>query len=95
MGRGANDTPSVLDVVLHQWPSLIYLPTVVVLVATLVGVTGWWDRRDDARRDEVRRAGARVSEKKVRTLPRLRWRRQDVCTCSWHSIGTEVGARGG
>ncbi|MDT7581425.1 MAG: hypothetical protein QOK35_2689 [Pseudonocardiales bacterium] len=90
MGRGANNAPSVLDVVLHHWPSLIYLPTVVVLIATFVGITGWWDRRDEARRGE-----ARVSEKKVRTLRRLRWRRQDVCTCSWHSIGTEVGAEGG
>lgn len=96
MGRGASDGPSVLEVVLHHWPSLIYLPAVVVLVAVFVGITGWWDRRDEARRDEARVGEkARVGKKKVRTVRRLPWRREAVCTCSWHTIGTEVGAGGG
>jgi hypothetical protein len=91
MGRGANSGPDVLDVVLHQWPSLIFLPTVLVVVATLVGVTRWWDRRDEARvtgTDE-----ARVAARTARPRWRPRWRREAVCTCSWHTIGTEVGAR--
>jgi hypothetical protein len=90
MGRGANSGPDVLDVVLHQWPSLIFLPTVLVVVATLVGVTRWWDRRDEARAtgtDEARVAGTTA---RIRWRPR--WRREAVCTCSWHTIGTEVGA---
>jgi hypothetical protein len=90
MGRSANDGPDVLDVVLHQWPSLIFLPTVLVVVATLVGVTRWWDRRDEARvtgTNEVRVAGTTA-----RARWRPPWRREAVCTCSWHTMSTEVGA---
>jgi hypothetical protein len=84
MGRSAKADTSVLDVVLHEWPILIYVPLVLVLLGVLVGVTRWWDGRD----------GMRATEKKTRDAWRPRWRRQAVCTCSWHTIGTEVGAEG-
>jgi hypothetical protein len=82
MGRSAKGDTSVLDVVLQEWPILIYVPLVLVLLGVLVGVTRWWDERD----------GMRTTEKKVRDAWRPRWRRQAVCTCSWHTIGSEVGA---
>ena len=82
MGRSAKGDTSVLDVVLQEWPILIYVPLVLVLLGVLVGVTRWWDGRD----------GMRTTEKKARDAWRPRWRRQAVCTCSWHTIGTEVGA---
>jgi hypothetical protein len=82
MGRSATGDTSVLDVVLQEWPILIYVPLVLVLLVVLVGVTRWWDGRD----------GMRTTEKKVRDAWRPRWRRQAVCTCSWHTIGSEVRA---
>jgi hypothetical protein len=85
MGRGANGSPTVLDVVLDLWTVLIFVPAILVLIVVLVGITRWWDRRD----------GMLVTEKKARATWRPRLRRRAVCTCSWHSIGTEVGAGSG
>lgn len=85
MGRGANGSPSVLEVVLQQWPLLIFMPAILVLLGVLIGITRWWDLRD----------GMRVTEKTVRDKWRLRWRREERCTCSWHTIGTEVRVENG
>jgi hypothetical protein len=85
MGRGANGSPTVLDVVAHLWTLLIFVPAILVLILVLVCVTRWWDRRD----------GMLVTEKKVRDGWRRSWRRQARCTCSWHTIGTEVSSGGG
>src|SRR5215212_1347862 len=59
MGRGVNGGKPVLDVFLAQWPTLIFLPAILVLVVVLVTVTRWWDRRDESRlaEKEARRAG--------------------------------------
>ena len=39
-----------LAVVVHYWPALVMLPTILVLIATLALITHWWDRRDEAAR---------------------------------------------
>lgn len=85
MGRGPNGSPSVLEVVLQQWPLLIFVPAILIVVVVLVGITRWWDLRD----------GMRVTEKTVRDTRRFRWRREERCTCSWHTIGIEVRAENG
>jgi hypothetical protein len=85
MGRRATGSPTVLDVVLHHWPSLVLVPAVLLLVAVLVGVTRWWDRKDEA---------LRVAGRTAPTTQRLRLRRRAVCTCSWHTVGVEAGAEG-
>jgi hypothetical protein len=89
MGRGANGSPAgsptVLDVVLDLWTVLIFVPAILISILVLVIITRRWDRRD----------GMLVTEKKVRDGRRRGWRRQARCTCSWHTIGTEVSAGGG
>lgn len=85
MGRGPNDSHTVLDVVVEHWPLLVLVPVVLVLIAVLAGVTRWWDRRD----------GMLVTEKKVREARRRLWRREPPCTCSWHTIGTGIRVEGG
>jgi hypothetical protein len=85
MGRGAKGSPTVLDAVVHHWPSLIFVPAILVLIVVLVSITRWWDRRD----------GMLVTEKKMRDGWRLGWRRKARCTCSWHTIGSEVSTGGG
>ena len=85
MGRGPHESPSVLEVVLQQWPLLIFVPAILVLLAALVAVTRWWDLRD----------GMRVPENTAREKWWLRWRREERCTCSWHTIATEVRAESG
>ena len=85
MGRGAQDSPTALEIVLHHWPLLIFMPAVLVLLVALIAVTRWWDLRD----------GMRVAEKTVRDKWWLRRRRVEVCTCSWHTMATEVRAENG
>ena len=86
MGRGANGSPPVLDVVLDQWPLLLFVPAVLLLVAALAGVTRWWDRKDEAHVAEKR-----VADRTVRATWRPRLRRRAACTCSWHGVGAEGG----
>ena len=61
MGRGPSGSRPVLDLFVEQWPLLIFVPAVLVLVAVLAGVTRWWDRRDAERSADttVGRAHAR------------------------------------
>ena len=61
----------------EQWPTFVFVPTILVLVAVLVAVTRWWDQRDEqpstarrARHQPGRWQGAR-------------------CDCSWHAIHIE------
>ncbi len=99
MGRGPSGSRPVLDLFVEQWPSLIFVPAVLLLVAVLAGVTGWWDRRDAERSAEAtaRRAdavpGHQVRARLARTAggrSRRRWWRTR-CTCSWHTVRTETG----
>jgi hypothetical protein len=53
MGRGPSGSRPVLDLFVEQWPLLIFVPAVLVLVAVLAGVTRWWDRRDAERSAET------------------------------------------
>ena len=85
MGRGEQGDRSVLDVVLDQWPTLIFLPAILVLVGVLVGVTRWWDRRD----------GMLVTAGTTRDAWWRRFRREPRCTCSWHTMSAEMGAGSG
>ena len=71
MGRGANGSHPVLDLLVTQWPSLILVPAVLCLIAVLAAVTRWWDGRDEARTTATN------------VLP---WRRRARCTCSWHTV---------
>jgi hypothetical protein len=107
MGRGSTGGRSMLDLFVEQWPMLIFVPTVLGLVAAMVAVTGWWDRRDRARLAEqmaekrARRAAAlRASSSSTVVVPpprrsgsvsRTGWRRRTRCNCSWHTVGTEGG----
>jgi hypothetical protein len=47
-----------LALMLHYWPAAILLPTIFVLVAVLVQITRWRDRRDAERAYAVRRRAA-------------------------------------
>jgi hypothetical protein len=99
MGRGANGSHPVQDLLIEQWPSLVLLPAVLVLLVVLIAVTRWWDQRDEARsaEREARRVGnlsrPRAAEAitiaRVRAVDRSRrpWRRRTRCTCSWHTVG--------
>jgi len=49
MGRGPSGSRPVLDLFVEQWPLLIFVPAVLILVAVLAGVTRWWDRWDAQR----------------------------------------------
>ena len=40
----------VLAVVVHYWPTMVLLPALLILIATLAFTTRWWDGRDDAAR---------------------------------------------
>jgi hypothetical protein len=42
----------VLAVFLHYWPTLVFLPALLVLVTSLALLTRWWDRRDEAQRHD-------------------------------------------
>ena len=103
MGRGPSGSRPVLDLFVEQWPLLIFVPAVLILVAVLAGVTRWWDRRDAERSAETtaRRADAATGHEVTARSPRTagsrsrrrwwrRWRRTH-CTCSWHTVRTEMG----
>jgi hypothetical protein len=99
MGRGPSGSRPVLDLFVEHWPLLIFVPAVLILVAVLVGVTRWWDRRDAARSAvaTARRAdaatGHEVAARSARTAgsrSRRRWSRQTRCTCSWHTVQMEM-----
>jgi hypothetical protein len=101
MGRGPSGSRPVLDVFVEQWPLLIFVPAVLVLVAVLAGVTRWWDRRDAERSADTtaRRADAATGPEVAARSPRAAgsrsrrqwWRRQTRCTCSWHTVQPEMG----
>ena len=97
MGRGPSGSRPVLDLFVEQWPLLIFVPAVLILIAVLAGVTRWWDRRDAKRSADTtaRRvdatAGPEVAARFARpaeSRSRRRWRRAR-CTCSWHAVRTE------
>src|SRR3954471_15139392 len=60
MRRGPSGSRPVLDLFVEQWPLLIFVPAVLILIAVLAGVTRWWDRRDAERSADTtaRRADA-------------------------------------
>jgi Tfp pilus assembly protein FimV len=62
---------AVLRVVVEHWPSTLFLPAVLVLIAALVGVTRVWDRRD-ARRTALHRGWSASwdRQRRVRAAPR-------------------------
>jgi hypothetical protein len=100
MGRVPSGSRSVLDLFVEQWPLLIFVPAVLILVAVLAGVTRWWDGRDAERSAETtaRRADAATghevaarSSQTAGSRSRRRWWRQTRCTCSWHTVRTEMG----
>jgi hypothetical protein len=100
MGRGPSGSRPVLDLFVEQWPMLIFVPVVLILIAVLAGVTRWWDRRDAERSaaTAARRAdaatGHEVAARFARTVgsrSRRRWWRRTRCTCSWHTVRTEMG----
>ena len=99
MGRGPSGGRPVLDLFVEQWPMLIFVPAVLILVAVLAGVTRWWDRRD-ARQSAgaTRRAHTAMGHAVAARSPRTagsrshrRWWRRTRCTCSWHTVRTEMG----
>jgi hypothetical protein len=100
MGRGPSGSRPVLDLFVEQWPMLIFVPAVLILVAVLAGVTRWWDRRDAKRSaaTTAQRAGAATGHEVAAGSPRTagsrsrrRWLRRTRCTCSWHTVRTEMG----
>ena len=100
MGRGPSGSRPVLDLFVEQWPLLIFVPAVLILVAVLAGVTRWWDRRDAERstkmtapRADHAATGHEVAARSLRTAgsrSRRRWWRRTHCTCSWHTVRTEM-----
>ena len=100
MGRGPSGSRPVLDLFVEQWPLLIFVPAVLILVAVLAGLTRWWDRRDAQRSADTtaRRADAATGHEVTARSPRTagsrsrrRWSRRAHCTCSWHTVRTEMG----
>lgn len=100
MGRGPNGGGPVLDLFVEQWPMLVLVPAILILIAVLAGVTAWWDRRDaqraggtTARRTDARtvRTVAGHSTRSAGSRIRLGWRRRTRCTCSWHTVPTRGG----
>src|SRR3954454_3445122 len=59
MGRGPSGSRPVLDLFVEQWPLLIFVPAVLILIAVLAGVTRWWDRRVAERAAETTTRGGR------------------------------------
>ena len=72
MGHGPSGSRPVLDLFVEQWPLLIFVPAVLILVAVLAGVTRWWDRRDAERSAETtaRRADAATGHEVAARSPR-------------------------
>ena len=46
-----------LAVLLNYWPSLIFLPTILLMIAALALITRWWDQRDELAKAEGRLSG--------------------------------------
>ena len=99
MGRDPSGSRPVLDLFVEQWPMLIFVPAVLIIVAVLAGVTRWWDRRDAKRSaaTTAQRADAATghevaagSPRTTRSRSRRRWSRRTRCTCSWHTVRTEM-----
>jgi hypothetical protein len=67
MGRGPSGSRPVLDVFVEQWPLLVFVPAVLILVAVLAGVIRWWDRRDAERQHEV------AVLRRTNPRPRMDW----------------------
>ena len=97
MGRGPSGSRTVLDLFVEQWPLLILVPAVLILVAVLACFTRWWDRRDAERSAETtaRRSDAATGHQVAGRFPRTpgsrsrrRWWRRTRCTCSWHTVRT-------
>ena len=44
----------VLYTFVQYWPSMILLPSILILIAGLALVTRWWDEHDEAERNEAR-----------------------------------------
>jgi hypothetical protein len=44
----------VLAVLVHHWPSMVLLPSLLILIAALAMVTRRWDARDEAARRNAR-----------------------------------------
>ena len=44
----------VLAVIVQYWPSMVLLPLILLLIATLALVTKWWDGRDEVARQQAR-----------------------------------------
>ena len=100
MSRGSSGSRPLLDLFVEQWPMLIFVPAILILIAVLAGVTRWWDRRDAQRAAKTtsRRADAAAGhEVATRSAPtagsrsRRRWWRPTHCTCSWHTVRTTMG----
>jgi hypothetical protein len=87
MGRGPSGSRPVLDVFVEQWPLLIFVPAVLILIAVLAGVTRWWDRRDAERSADTtaRRADAATGPEVAARSPHARRGRP----------GAEAAASGG
>jgi hypothetical protein len=43
----------VLAVFLHYWPTMVLLPALLLVIASLAFLTRWWDRRDEAHRHDA------------------------------------------
>src|SRR4051794_41721751 len=103
MGRGPSGSRPVLDLFVEQWPLLIFVPAVLILIAVLAGVTRWWDRRDAERSAEptARQADATAGHEGAARSPRTGggrsrrpWRQRTRRTCSSHTVPTEKGEPG-
>jgi hypothetical protein len=42
--------------ILDYWPITIFMPAILLLIATLALITRWWDQRDQEARDAARAA---------------------------------------
>jgi len=57
----------VLAWLIHYWPATIFLPAILLLIATLAVVTRQWDRCDAAGPQRSRRRG--VNDRRLRQRP--------------------------
>lgn len=96
MLRGLSGDHPVVELLLEQWATLIFLPSVLLLIGVLVGVTAWWERRDAMARKSSEQSEEnaaapprRIDAAPARSTPgaalRRAWRGRALCTCSWHA----------